>query len=104
MNELLETWNNTFGVKKNRARAANAMDKETKAPYFLDKVVIFPISIKKNRKPKKNIGEKNAKPLDLDLRAKNGDRYHAYNCRVFLSVQQLKALKLAAKKQKIKTD
>ena len=102
MNELLETWNNTFGVKKNRARAANAMDKETKAPYFLEKVVIFPTSIKKNRKPQKSIGEKNTKPLDLDLRAANGDRYHACNCRVFLDEKQIKALKIAAKKQRNK--
>ena len=102
MNELLEAWNNTFGVKKNRARAANAINKETKAPYILEKVVIFPTSIKKNRKPKKSIGEKNTKPLDLDLRAKNGDRYHAYNCRVFLSERQIKALKIAAKKQRNK--
>ncbi|MBC2883167.1 hypothetical protein H7R39_07850 [Campylobacter sp. Marseille-Q3452] len=102
MNELLETWNNTFGVKKNRARAANAINKETKAPYILEKVVIFPTSIKKNRKPRKIIGEKNTKPLDLDLRAANGDRYHAYNCRVFLNEKQLKALKIAAKKQRNK--
>ena len=102
MNELLETWNNTFGVKKNRARAANAINKETKAPYILEKVVIFPTSIKKNRKPKKIIGEKNTKPLDLDLRAKNGDRYHACNCRVFLDSKQVKALRIAAKKQRNK--
>jgi len=102
MNELLEAWNNTFGVKKNRARAANAINKETKAPYVLEKVVIFPTSIKKNRKTKKIIGEKNTKPLDLDLRAKNGDRYHASNCRVFLEIKQLKALKIAARQQKNK--
>ena len=65
MNELLEAWNNTFGVKKNRARAANAINKETKAPYILEKVVIFPTSIKKNRKPKKIIGEKTQNLLIL---------------------------------------
>ncbi|MGP1533716.1 MAG: hypothetical protein ACTTJF_06610 [Campylobacter sp.] len=102
MNELLEAWNNTFGVKKNRARAANAINKETKAPYILEKVVIFPSSIKRNRKPKKTSKKENAKPLDLDLRAKNGDRYHACNCRVFLSERQLKALKIAARQQKNK--
>ena len=36
------------------------------------------------------------------MRAANGDRYHACNCRVFLSERQLKALKIAAKKQKNK--
>ncbi|WP_297967923.1 hypothetical protein [uncultured Campylobacter sp.] len=102
MNELLETWNNTFGVKKNRARAANAINKETKAPYILEKVVIFPTSIKKKRKPKKNGKKENLNPLDCDLRAANGERYHASNCRVFLSERQLKALKIAAKKQKNK--
>lgn len=102
MNELLEAWNNTFGVKKNRARAANAINKETKAPYILERVVIFPSSIKRNRKPKKTSKKENAKPLDLDLRAKNGDRYHACNCRVFLSERQLKALKIAARQQKNK--
>ena len=102
MNELLEAWNNTFGVKKNRARAANAINKETKAPYILERVVIFPSSIKRNRKPKKTSKKENTKPLDLDLRAKNGDRYHAYNCRVFLDEKQIKALKIAAKKQRNK--
>lgn len=102
MNELLEAWNNTFGVKKNRARAANAINKETKAPYILEKVVIFPSSIKRNRKPKKTSKKENTKPLDLDLRAKNGDRYHASNSRVFLSERQLKALKIAARQQKNK--
>ena len=46
--------------------------------------------------------KENTKPLDLDLRAKNGDRYHASNCRVFLNEKQLKALKIAARKQKNK--
>ena len=102
MGQLLDQWNATFGTKKNRARAANAIKKETKAPYILEKVVIFPQNIKKNRKPKKSIGEKNTKPLDLDLRAKNGDRYHASNSRVFLDEKQIKALKIAAKQQRNK--
>lgn len=33
---------------------------------------------------------------------KNGDRYHACNCRVFLDNKQIKALKIAAKKQRNK--
>ena len=102
MNQLLETWNSTFGVKKNRAKASSAINKETKAPYFLEKVVIFPTSIKKNRKLKKSTQKENTKPLDLDLRASNGDRYHASNCRVFLDSKQVKALKIAARKQKNK--
>ncbi len=101
MGQLLDQWNATFGSKKNRAKASSALREENRAPYFLDKTVIFPQSVRKNRKPRKKNTEK-TKPLDLDLRAANGDRYHAYNCRVFLSAQQLKALKLAAKKQKNK--
>ncbi|WP_423903393.1 hypothetical protein [Campylobacter showae] len=102
MGQLLDQWNATFGTKKNRAKASSAMSPENRAPYILEKVVIFPQNIKKTRKPKKIVGEKNTKPLDLDLRAANGDRYHASNCRVFLSERQLKALKIAAKKQKNK--
>lgn len=102
MNSLLEQWNATFGAKKDRARASSALKEEAKAPYFLDKTVIFPQSIKKTRKPKKTSKKNNTKPLDLDLRAKNGDRYHACNCRVFLDSKQVKALKLAAKKQRNK--
>ena len=103
MNSLLEQWNATFGSKKNRAKASSALKEETKAPYFLDKTVIFPQSIRKNRKPKKNSNKREkTKPLDLDLRTANGDRYHAYNCRVFLSERQLKALKIAARQQKNK--
>ncbi|MBC2881877.1 hypothetical protein H7R39_01040 [Campylobacter sp. Marseille-Q3452] len=102
MNALLEQWNATFGVKKNRAKASSAMSPENRAPYILEKVVIFPSSIKRNRKPKKTSKKENTKPLDLDLRAKNGDRYHACNCRVFLDSKQVKALKLAAKKQRNK--
>ena len=102
MNSLLEQWNATFGSKKNRAKASSALKEETKAPYFLDKTVIFPQSIRKSRKPQKSDKKENTKPLDLDLRAKNGDRYHACNCRVFLNEKQVKALKLAAKKQKNK--
>lgn len=102
MNSLLEQWNATFGTKKSRAKASSAMSPENRAPYILDKVVIFPSSIKRNRKPKKTSKKENAKPLDLDLRAKNGDRYHACNCRVFLSERQLKALKIAARQQKNK--
>lgn len=101
MNSLLEQWNATFGVKKNRAKASSAMSPENRAPYILEKVVIFPSSIRKNRKPRKKNREK-TRPLDLDLRAANGDRYHASNCRVFLSERQLKALKIAAKKQRNK--
>ena len=88
MNSLLEQWNATFGSKKNRAKASSALKEETKAPYFLDKTVIFPQLIKRNRKPQKSIREKNKKPLDSDLRAANGDRYHASNCRVFLDNKQ----------------
>lgn len=102
MNQLLEVWNSTFGTKKNRARAAGAVNKETKAPYVLKKVVIFPSSIKRNRKPRKSGKKEILSPLDCDLRAKNGDRYHASNCRVFLDSKQVKALKIAAKKQKNK--
>lgn len=102
MGQLLDQWNATFGTKKNRAKASSAMSPENRAPYILEKVVIFPQNIKKTRKPKKIFGEKNTKPLDLDLRAKNGDRYHACNCRVFLDEKQLKALKIAAKKQRNK--
>ena len=102
MNRLLEVWNSTFGTKKNRARAAGAVNKETKAPYVLEKVVIFPSSIKRNRKPRKSSKKETLNPLDCDLRAANGDRYHACNCRVFLSEKQVKALKIAAKKQKNK--
>ncbi len=102
MNALLEQWNATFGAKKDRAKASSALKEEAKAPYFLDKTVIFPQSIKKNRKPQKNT-RKNTKPLDLDLRAANGDRYHASNCRVFLDNKQIKALKIAAKKQRNKS-
>ena len=36
------------------------------------------------------------------MRAANGDRYHACNCRVFLDEKQVKALKIAARKQKNK--
>lgn len=102
MNQLLEAWNSTFGTKKNRAKMSSEMSPENRAPYILEKVVIFPSSIKRNRKPKKTSKKENAKPLDLDLRAKNGDRYHACNCRVFLSERQLKALKIAARQQKNK--
>lgn len=102
MNSLLEHWNATFGAKKDRARASSALKEEAKAPYFLDKTVIFPQSIKKTRNLKKSNKKENTKPLDCDLRAKNGDRYHAYNCRVFLDEKQLKALKIAAKKQRNK--
>ena len=102
MNQLLETWNSTFGTKKNRAKMSSEMSLENRAPYILEKVVIFPSSIKRNRKPKKSNKREKTKPLDLDLRAANGDRYHAYNCRVFLNEKQVKALKLAAKKQKNK--
>ena len=102
MNQLLETWNSTFGTKKNRAKMSSEMSPENRAPYILEKVVIFPSSIKRNRKPKKSNKREKTKPLDLDLRAANGDRYHAYNCRVFLNEKQVKALKLAAKKQKNK--
>ena len=102
MGQLLDQWNATFGTKKNRAKASSAMSPENRAPYILEKVVIFPQNIKKTRKPKKFFGEKNTKPLDLDLRAANGDRYHASNCRVFLDEKQLKALKIAAKKQRNK--
>ena len=55
MNALLEQWNATFGSKKNRAKASSALTEENKAPYFLDKTVIFPQSVRKNRKPKKSI-------------------------------------------------
>ena len=102
MNSLLEQWNATFGAKKDRARASSALKEEAKAPYFLDKTVIFPQSIKKTRKPKKSNKKEKTKPLDCDLRAANGDRYHASNCRVFLNKKQVKALKLAAKKQRNK--
>ena len=102
MNSLLEQWNATFGTKKSRAKASSAMSPENRAPYILDKVVIFPSSIKRNRKPRKSIKKEKTKPLDLDLRAKNGDRYHASNSRVFLSERQLKALKIAARQQKNK--
>ena len=102
MNSLLEQWNATFGTKKSRAKASSAMSPENRAPYILEKVVIFPSSIKRNRKPKKTSKKENAKPLDLDLRAKNGDRYHACNCRVFLNEKQIKALKIAAKQQRNK--
>ena len=101
MNALLEQWNATFGAKKDRAKASSALVEENKAPYFLDKTIIFPQSIRKNRKPRKKTREK-TRPLDLDLRAANGDRYHASNCRVFLDSKQVKALKLAAKKQRNK--
>lgn len=86
MNALLEQWNATFGAKKDRAKASSALKEENKAPYFLDKTVIFPQSIRKNRKPKKS--REKTKPLDLGLRAANGDRYHACNCRVFLDNKQ----------------
>ena len=102
MGQLLDQWNATFGSKKNRAKASSALREENRAPYFLDKTVIFPQSVRKNRKPRKSIKKENTKPLDCDLRAKNGDRYHACNCRVFLNEKQVKALKLAAKKQKNK--
>ena len=102
MNQLLETWNSTFGVKKNRAKMSSEMSPENRAPYFLDKTIIFPQSIKKNRKPKKTSKKENLNPLDCDLRAANGDRYHASNCRVFLNEKQIKALKIAAKKQRNK--
>ena len=102
MGQLLDQWNATFGSKKNRAKASSALREENRAPYFLDKTVIFPQSIKKTRRSKKTDIKRNTKPLDLDLRAKNGDRYHACNCRVFLDSKQVKALKLAAKKQKNK--
>lgn len=102
MNQFLETWNSTFGTKKNRAKISSEMSPENRVPYILEKVVIFPSSIRKTRKPKKSTQKENTKPLDCDLRAKNGDRYHASNCRVFLDNKQLKALKIAAKKQKNK--
>lgn len=102
MNRLLEVWNSTFGTKKNRAKASSEMSPENRAPYILEKVVIFPSSIKRNYKPKKNSKKENTKPLDFDLRAANGDRYHACNCRVFLNEKQVKALRIAAKKQKNK--
>jgi len=102
MGQLLDQWNATFGTKKNRARAANAIKKETKAPYILEKVVIFPQNIKKTRKLRKSGKKENLNPLDCDLRAKNGDRYHASNCRVFLNEKQVKALKIAAKQQRNK--
>ena len=70
MNSLLEQWNATFGAKKDRAKASSALKEEAKAPYFLDKTIIFPQSIRKNRKPLKGKKEKHTKPLDLDLRAK----------------------------------
>nr|WP_314399972.1 hypothetical protein [uncultured Campylobacter sp.] len=88
MNALLEQWNATFGAKKDRAKASSALKEEAKAPYFLDKTVIFPQLIKRNRKPKKSNKREKTKPLDLDLRAANGDRYHASNCRVFLDNKQ----------------
>lgn len=103
MNALLEQWNATFGAKKDRAKASSALKEEAKAPYFLDKTVIFPQLIKRNRKPKKSNKREKTKPLDLDLRAANGDRYHASNCRVFLNKKQVKALKIAAKKQRNKS-
>ena len=103
MNVLLEQWNATFGAKKDRAKASSALKEEAKAPYFLDKTVIFPQLIKRNRKPKKSNKREKTKPLDLDLRAANGDRYHASNCRVFLNKKQVKALKIAAKKQRNKS-
>lgn len=102
MNSLLEQWNATFGSKKNRAKASSALREENRAPYFLDKTVIFPQSIRKNRKPKKSSKKESLNPLDCDLRAANGERYHASNCRVFLSERQLKALKIAARQQKNK--
>ena len=102
MNALLEQWNATFGVKKNRAKASSAMSPENRAPYILEKVVIFPSLIRKNRKLRKSGKKETLNPLDCDLRAANGDRYHACNCRVFLSERQLKALKIAARQQKNK--
>ncbi|EMG31618.1 hypothetical protein [Campylobacter showae] len=102
MNQLLEQWNTTFGSKKSRAKASSAMSPENRAPYILEKVVIFPSSIRKNRKPKKSSKKESLNPLDCDLRAKNGDRYHASNCRVFLDEKQIKALKIVAKKQRNK--
>ena len=102
MGQLLDQWNATFGTKKNRAKISSETSPENRAPYVLEKVVIFPSSIRKTRKPRKNIKKENTKPLDLDLRAANGDRYHASNCRVFLSEKQVKALKIAAKQQRNK--
>ena len=58
MGQLLDQWNATFGSKKNRAKASSALREENRAPYFLDKTVIFPQSIRKNRKPRKSIREK----------------------------------------------
>ena len=58
MNSLLEQWNATFGAKKDRARASSALKEEAKAPYFLDKTVIFPQSIKKLASPKRAIKKK----------------------------------------------
>lgn len=54
MNSLLEQWNATFGVKKNRAKISSEMSPENRAPYILEKVVIFPSSIRKTRKPRKS--------------------------------------------------